>query len=340
MRAREFIIEGGWEDVITQKTKLNPSVVKSALRTVKSFVGEFNKYLETAGELPVDMGQPTGSSAYHNVDNPETEYGDIDLQMISPDLEGKSSGQLAGYYNKLLDEFIAGANLSYLHNTGRPAKGHPIFKIDQDTYVQVDFLWTPKRLSHWAQWRVTPMRGIKGLITGNLYSTLGEVMNMSLQQAVQMKVKDGQPVNFQKSRKVDDVVEVTKDIEHFGTDILKFIYNAVTGSLDGLVIDPELNTYPGLNIKDIQIRDLVRTVRGLANSFEANGLFGKYNLKDYRNKDEFLKSYLDHYIMKADKAGTEAKLDKASTPEELAKVQELRDKIAKGVKIVKQAFAQ
>jgi len=332
--------EGGWEDTITQKTKLNPAIVKEALRTVEVFVTGLNKYLHSQGIDLVKMGHPLGSTAYVNVDTDETEYGDIDMQMIAPEIEGKSSFQITKFYNDMIDQFIAKVKPDYIYDKGKPTNGHPIFKLGEDVYVQVDMLWTTQRLSKWDRWRKTPMQGIKGLITGNLYSTLGEVINMSLQSAVLMKIKDGEPINFQRGRKPDQVIEVTSDIEHFGTDILKFVYEAVNnGDSTGMQLDPELKAYPGLKTANVQITDLVHTVKGLAKSFELNNLYGKHVLKDYSNAQELVSKYLAHYLDKADKAGRGAKLDKAETPAELAKVQELRDKIAKGVAIVKQAFA-
>lgn len=340
MRAKEFIREGGWEDTITQKTKLNPAIVKAALAMVKQLTADFNKYLEAKGEMPVKMGHPLGSTAYYLKDKPDAEYGDIDMQMIAPDLEGKSAAQLAKHYNDLLNDFVTTTKPAYLYDKGKPTNGHPIFKLNDDTYVQVDMLWSPGRLSDWNRWRMTPMQGVKGLIYGNLYSALGEIMNMSLQSSVLMKVKDGEPVNYQKSRKVDDVIEITKNIDTFGLDILKFVYGSVYGSQDNIKVDPLLSQHPGLNRESVQISDLVKMIVGLARSFEDNDLYGKYNLKDFMNEDDFINTFLKHYDEKAHKAGTGTKLDKASTPEELAKVQQLRDKIAKGQKLVHQEFAK
>jgi hypothetical protein len=187
---------------------------------------------------------------------------------------------------------------------------------------------------------MTPMQGIKGLITGNLYSTLGEIIDMSIQSGVLVKIKDGQPINYQRGRNPDEVVTVSKNIEQFGVDILKYVYNAVNGTLDGIKVDPELQKYPGLKTGNVQVTDLVHTVKGLAKSFEDNDLYGKHVLSEFMNEDDFINTYLKHYQEKAEKAGTGAKLDKAKTPAEKAKVQELRDKIAKGLKIVQQAFAE
>jgi len=340
MRATEFIVEGGWEDTITQQTKLNPAVVKQALRVVETFVNGLNAFLQAQGEELIKMGHPLGSTAYVNVDEEDVEYGDIDMQMIAPQIEDKTSFQISKHYNEKIDEFIATTKPDYIHSTGKATNGHPIFKIAEDTYVQVDMLWTTQRLSKWDRWRKTPMQGIKGLIMGNLYSTLGEVINMSLQSAVLMKMKGGEPINYQRGRKPDEVIEITIDIENFGTDILKHVYNAVNGSLDGLQLDPMLKSNPGTKTAKVDVADIVKTVKGLARSFELNDLFGKYNLKEYSNANEMLNAYIKHYLDKADKAGRGAKLDKAETPAELAQVDLLRSKIAKGVALVKQAWAE
>jgi len=336
----ESLNEGGWEDTITQKTTLTPSVVKAALVTAKNFVKDFNVFLEKQGEHPVEMGHPLGSTAYVDVDDESTEYGDIDLQMIAPELEGKSSYQISKHYNDLIDSFLNSTKPSYYYERNGENKGHPIFKLSEDVYVQIDMLWTVQRLAKWDRYRKTPTRGIKGLITGNLFSTLGEVMNMSIQSAVLMKLKDGEPVNYQKARKPDEVVEITKDIENFGVDILTYVYKAVKGSTKGLKIDPELQKFPGVNTDSVQITDLVHMVKGLAKSFELNGLYGHHVVKDYKNAQDFINTYLKHYLNKADYAGKGAKFDKATTPDELAKVKELHGKIAKGVKIVKKAFSE
>lgn len=328
---------GGWQNTITQKTKLTPLVVAETLVVVQQFVNDFNQFLNFNFLKPVEMGHTLGSTSYYKVDDHTTEYGDIDLQIIAPD-SNMSSYQVSKFYNDFIDAFIADAHPDYVDDS-LPTHGHLIFKVG-DEHIQVDMLWTTERLAHWDRWRKTPQHGIKGLVLGNLFSTLGEVINMSLQSAVLMKLKDGQPINFQRGRKEDDVIEVTRSIEYFGTDILEYVYCAVYGQIDGMIIDDELTRYPGLNTDDVQISDIVHCIKGLAKSFELNNLYGKHVLKDYSNKQELLDAYLDHYLDKADRAGRGAKLDKAETPAELAQVQQLRDKIKKGTALVLLAFRE
>lgn len=331
------LTEGGWTDMETQKTKLTPAVVKAALGAVEQFTGEFNAYLTDRGHPPVTMGAPTGSSAYHDVDEPDVEYGDIDLQMIAPDHAEMTGQQQAAFYNDLVDKFIAEKTPSYIHDQGKPAHGHPIFNIGKDK-VQVDLMWTPESTSDWARYRVTPQRGVKGLIYGNMYSSLGDLLNMSIQTAgAQMKTVDGQPVPF-RTRKGTELHTLTSDIDNFGLDILKRFYEQTHGSTDGLQVDPELQQYPGLKRENIKITDLAHTVKGLAKSFELNDLFGKFGLEQFSSASEFVQAFLDRIRAKADEATNAPKFNKASTPEELAKVKHVQQAIAKGLDVVNGAF--
>jgi len=331
------IAEGGWTDMVTQKTKLTPAVVQAALGAVEQFTNEFNTYLTDRGHPPVKMGAPTGSSAYHDVDEPDVEYGDIDLQMIAPDHKEMTGQQQASFYNDLVDKFIAEKQPKSIHDQGKPAHGHPIFNIGKDK-VQVDLMWTPESTSDWARYRVTPQRGVKGLIYGNMYSSLGDLMNMSIQTAgAQMKTVDGQPVPFSK-RKGTELHTLTSDIDNFGLDILKRFYEQTHGSTDGLQVDPELQQFPGLKRENIKITDLAHTVKGLAKSFELNDLFGKFGLEKFSSASQFVQAFLDRIRAKADEAANSPKFNKASTPEELAKVKHVQQAIAKGLDVVNGAF--
>ncbi len=329
---------GGWQNTITQKTKLTPAIVRLTLTMLDLFIDEFNIFLKSKNLAPVTIGHTVGSSAYYNVDSAITEYGDIDVQIIVPDDNEKTASQITNYYNNLVSEFITFVKLPYIYE-GSIDHGHPIFQI-VDSHVQVDLLWNTQRLSKWGRWRVTPQRGVKGLIIGNLFSTLGEIMNMSLQSAVLMKIKDGEPVNYQRTRKFDDVIEISHDIEHFGIDILKFVYESVNKPSDGLLIDSELEQYPGLKIDNVQIIDIVHMISGLRKSFGDNDLYGKFNLKEYDTEDQFVGRFIQHYIGKANIAKTSAKLLKATGTSELAKVDELRNKIDNGVRLVMRAFGE
>ena len=338
----DAIEEGGWTDTVTQQTKLTPAIVQAALTQLKQFTNEFNRYLEktTNGEVgPVKMGSPTGSSAYHAVDVADKEYGDIDIQMIAPDNDELTANQLAGVYNKLIDKFIQDTNSAVIYDTGKPTHGHPIFHVGENK-VQIDLMWTGKKLSDWARWRVTPQQGIKGLIHGNMFSSLGEILKMSIQHAgVQMKTVDGMPVPFT-SRKDITLNTLSTDIENFGMDMLKAAYQGVHGSLDGMKVAIGLKNYPGLKKDDIKISDLAEMVKGLAQSFTANDLYGKYILQDFGSEQEFLDAYWNRISVKAGESSNSPKFAKASTAAELAKVKDIQGQIAKGLALVKKSLRE
>ena len=140
MRIQE-LLEGGWDTTLTQNTVLKPAIVGQALKVIDHFVVDFNKYLAKQGLGPVQRGRPTGSSAYHEqdvVNNPEKVYGDIDLQMIAPPVEGASYGQFTAKWNTLADEFVKTGATPYVDTT-ESKPGHPIVKIGANDFVQIDF---------------------------------------------------------------------------------------------------------------------------------------------------------------------------------------------------------
>ena len=109
MRMFDVLREGGWDTTVTQGTVIRPAVVKQVLGIIQQFVNDFNVWLASKNLGPVQMGKPTGSGAYHErdqKDNPDKVYGDIDLQMIGPAVEGATQGQFTNYWNKLADEFV------------------------------------------------------------------------------------------------------------------------------------------------------------------------------------------------------------------------------------------
>jgi hypothetical protein len=329
--------EGGWTDAATQQTTLTPAIVKAGLAAVQEFIVGFNKWLTDRGHGPVEIGAATGSSAYHDVDDEDMEYGDIDLQMVVDDIPDLTGYQVGDLYNKLTDQYIEETKPALIYMPGQPAHGHPIFNIGSDK-VQIDLMWAARAISDWARWRKTPQRGVKGLITGNMFSSLGEVLRMSIQgDGVQMKTMGGDPVSFNK-RKGTELHVLSTDIENFGVDILKAFYQGEHGTLDGIKVDPELKSYPGLKKSEVKVTDLAHTVKGLAKSFELNGLFGKWGLENYSSAEELTDAFVMQHLKKADAAIKSPKFDKAVGPEGIAKAKKVKAHIAAGADIVRKAF--
>lgn len=338
MKIRDIILEGGWDTTLTQGTVLHPKVVGVALQVVDHFTEDFNKFLVAQGLGPVRRGRPTGSSAYHEIDtqeDPDKIYGDIDLQMIAPETEGQLYGQFTSYWNKLADDFVKAGGAPYV-DVGESKPGHPIFALGNNQYVQIDFMWHPDRLASWGAARVTPERGVKGLLTGNMYSVFGELLDMSIQHAgVQLKVVNGQHVPFSK-QKGTQVVTVTTEPRTFIYDVFKYI--AKQQGINKPKVSKLLKQFSGNDPDDVKIVKLVNGVKGFAESAEANGMFGQGDLAQYNSAQDFLQQFLNRYEAKAMIDVESKKRDKASTPEAQARAEQDREKVLQGLKYVKGLF--
>ncbi len=332
------LYEGGWDTTATQNTVITPAVVKSALSVVQQFVNDFNAWLQPQGQGPVQMGRPTGSSAYHAQDvkdDPEKVYGDVDLQMIAPPVEGLTYGQFTSFWNRLADEFVKETSPAYVLST-ESKPGHPIVAIGKDAFVQVDFMWHEPKLSTWGATRVTPERGVKGLLTGNMWSVLGELLDMSIQHAgVQLKVIDGERVPFSK-QKDTEVVTVTTNPQTFILDTFRYL--AQQQGIEKPRMTPALKTYGGVNIEQVSIENLVRGVKAFAASADANGMFGQGDLKNFASGEDFLNKFWQRYQEKAMIDVQGKKRDKAQTPAAIARAESDKQKILQGLEKVQGYF--
>ena len=338
MKIRDIICEGGWDTTLTQGTVLHPKVVGVALKIVDRFVVDFNKFLKKQGLGPVRRGTPTGSSAYHEIDSredPEKIYGDIDLQMIAPETEGQSTSQFTGLWNKLADDFVKAGHAPYV-DVSESKPGHPIFALGNNQYVQIDFMWHPERLAAWGASRVTPERGVKGLLQGNMFSVFGELLNMSIQHAgVQLKVVDGQHVPFSK-QKGTQVVTVTTEPKTFILDTFKYVANQM--GIKKPRVSKQLQQFAGNDITDVKISKLVNGVKGFAESAELNDMFGQGELAAYSSAQDFIQKFWQRYEEKAMADVNATKRDKATTPEAQARAESDREKVLQGLNKVRDLF--
>ena len=337
-KKNESLDEGGWDTTLTQGTVLKPATVAKALAVIDKFVADFNEYLKPKGLGPVKRGRPTGSGAYHEKDqeeDPDKIYGDVDLQMIAPPVEGKSYGQYSSFWNSLADEFVKSGGAPYIDNS-ESKPGHPIVKIGDNDYVQVDFMWHEPKMSDWGATRVTPERGVKGLLSGNMYSVTGEIMDMSIQHAgVQLKVIDNQRVPFSK-QKGTTTVTVTTNPKTWLLDIFK--YQAEQMGVEDPSIDSMLQSNPGTDINNVKISTMANGIKGLAKSFETNDMFGKGDLAKFSSADDFLTQWMNRYEEKAMLDVNAKKRDKAETPEAKARAESDRKKVLQGLEMVKGFF--
>jgi hypothetical protein len=347
MRIKDVINEGGWDTTHTQGTVITPPVVRAALDVMATFTTDFNIYLKkTRAHGPVKLGRPTGSTAHYQADlaDPRTHdkiYGDIDLQMVGPDLGVDTQTKYTNYWNQQVTEWIHALKPAYVHSM--ESVGHPIIKVGKDAsgdiLVQVDLMWHSADIADWGASRVTPERGVKGLLHGNMFSVLGQLLDMSIQHAgVQLKTLNGQHVPFSKQK--DTRIEtISTDPRNFIMNIFQYEYQAITGQdPKGAKIDPLLAQNPGNDPDTPKIERLVRGIQGLARSFEANGLFGQGDLAQYSNAGDFMTRFENRYEEKALGEIASAKRDKAATPQAIARAEDDKKKIMQGLKYAKGLF--
>ena len=336
-RERE-LREGGWDNPITQSTKITPVTVKAALPVMKRYVQDFNAWSPYPATA---LGHPTGSSAYYQVDDADTEYGDIDLQILVPELpetQGLTQASRQGFWNRLWAQWIAEQKPVYVNAQSEP--GHPILKIGAKDWVQVDLMPHTPPQATWGRYRVTPERGTKGLLNGNMFSVLGQLMNMSIQHGgVEYKERDGVKQPYSTTRKNYVLKSASNDIERFILDIFNHEFQLITGQDPKQArLDPLLVQNPGVDTANPNIQRLARGIQGLARSFELNNLYGQGDLRPYASAQDFLKAFLERYNAKSQEAVSATKFDKATTPDAQARAQRDKERIAQGTQRVNQMF--
>lgn len=335
MKLVQFLIEGGWASSITQDTKLTPEVVGQCVQLYGEFVSDFNEFLREKGESEVEVGEPIGSAHYYERDakeNPQKEYGDVDILLYIPRLEGLSDNTNKNKYKDLVKYFLQG-NDRVKTDTGNAL----IFKLENRGYAQVDLVMAYSDSKMWVKGRMTPERGLKGAIGGTLYSALAEVLDLSINvSGVEAKVKNDLPVSFRMG-KVDRTDTVSRDISNFGLDICRYYYKVLTGKdPKGMRVGSRLRKNPGMDPSDVKNRDIAEMVKGIGETLETNELFGKGNLSDIESYDDFVTQVSQVYREKMLAGINSSKFEKASGAEGERKAKEAKEKLTSGMEQVLQ----
>jgi hypothetical protein len=159
---------------------------------------------------------------------------------------------------------------------------------------------------------------------------------MSIQHAgVQLKTQNGKHVPFSKQKDVQ-VLTISTDPKTFIYDA--FMYLAKQDDIKKPKIDPLLKQFPGNDIENVKIQNLVNGVKGFARSCEINGMFGWGALAHWQTADDFLRNFLGRYEEKAMLDINAKKRDKASTPEAQARADQDRLKVQQGLDMVRGLF--
>ena len=326
-----LLIEGGWASTLTQDTKLTPAVVKECMALYDKFVKQFNQFLKNKDLPEVEAGEPKGSAHYYQKDlkdNPEKEYGDVDMLFYIPRLDGTTDNNNRSIYQNAVKEFCEGREDIQTENGN-----FLIFKLANGGYAQIDLLIAYGENKDWAKGRMTPEHGLKGAIGGFMYSSLADLLNLSINiNGVQVKTKDGEPVKFRTIKGVD-LKTISRDINNFGIDICKFYYSAITGKDPKTTkLSPTLKKHPGVDPEDMKNYDIAMMVKGIGETLELNGLFGKGSLSDISSYDDYINKIANVYREKMMGSIESSKFDKASGEEGQRKAKEAKDKLTAGLK--------
>lgn len=324
------LVEGGWATTATQNTQIKPATIQDTMVMLRELVSEFNEWL--MNNYP-DVGQvkvttPTGSGYYHLTDDPNKEYGDIDVQMVAANPWKQGHASYTATWNSMWDVWVKQTQPEQLDSElGKP--GHPFIKVPAHGLVQVDFMWQEPEKQLWGLVRSVPPPGIKGLIHGNMFSVLAQVLGMSMQYGgVQVKTQNGEPVSFSKQK---DVVlkTITHDPDRMFWDLLEFVSGK---HVDQLKMNRLLQSTPGIHLPRTDVMDMIEGIKGLAQAFEENNLFGTKYLRAYQNASEFLSEFWSIYEKKAQDELLNPKRLKAETPA-------AKDRAARDIAAIKKGLA-
>ena len=330
---KQPIDEGGWlKPELTSKTVLSPDTIEKATEKFKDFLGDLNKFLIDKSLPEIKDYQILGSAGYYKQDQQDKKqitYGDIDVMVVIP-VENKDDGNdIKKEYIKNVIKFIetSGQNYIDIESAKRSDGKQIIIKIDEDTWVQLDLLYTTKIYKDWFATRFTPERGIKGFTMGGMYSALAEVLNIRIgDTGVRAKFKDGKIVSPMLRKDVVDKL-ISSSPRTFLRDLADFLAGLFGKKITD--IDQNLSAHSGVNPNDVKLKDLTTGVLGFAKTLDANGILSDLGF-DYAS---FIKAIKDKYAEKMIEQYSK-KEKKATTPETQASIDKIKKHADLGNKIV------
>jgi hypothetical protein len=336
MRYKLLLAEGGWVTTATQNTQIKPDTIQHTMHMLRELVSMFNEWL--VQNYP-DVGQvqvttPTGSGYYHLTDDPNKEYGDIDVQMVAENPWKQGHASYTATWNSMWDVWVKQSQPDQLDaELSKP--GHPFVMVPDHGLVQVDFMWQEPEKQLWGLVRSVPPPGIKGLIHGNMFSVLAQIMGMSMQYSgVQVKTQKGAPVSFSKQKDVT-LHTITHDPHRMFWDLLEFVSGQPVSQLK---LNTLIEKTPGIRLPRADVTDMIEGIKGLAQAFEDNQLFGTKYLHQHKNAQEFLTDFWNVYSKKAQEELLNPKRLKAETPAAKARAARDIDSIKKGLAHVKELW--
>lgn len=341
--------EGGWATVKTQGTAITPKIIGSVVKVIQKISKEFNEHLRELDLPSLDFIKPIGSGTWWSddqINNPNKEYGDVDFLVAYPTLKltekGEREDEIATVklYNRELlmllevDKFEdVDVKESKAVSTDSGLK--LIVKVptesQKDGWVQVDLVVTHKEYSDWTAFRMTPIRNVKGFVLGNLYSSFGEVLDLSIQvRGVRAKF-DGEVMKpYSKRTGVEDRM-ISANSESFMVDICKFFWEQ--SGTDKPFKQTSIEKWKGMDKKSPKFEDLIDGIKLAASTLSQLGEFGT-TIK-YKSESEFLKAVVNRYEKKMMTAYNSPKFNKAESPAAIEAMNKIRSLIEEYVQKAK-----
>jgi len=334
-----LLTEGGWATTKTQGTVIKPKIVADAVKKMNVIGADFANHCKSIELPPLDFSKPIGSGTWYEDDiesQPDKVYGDVDFMISYPVLEltnkDRRADEIAStkLYNKELLDFLKNKRYSFIDiaETMTVSSDTSVkFIMEVETaegegWIQVDLVVTHTEYKEWAIFRMTPIRNVKGFVLGNLYSSFGEVLELSIQpRGVRAKFNGSQMVAYSKRAGVEEKL-LTANIETFMYDIARFFWEQ-SGTDKKFEESPKLKSWKGINPQNPRFEDLCDGIIGVAQTLEQLGEFG--SVIKYKNAGELLNAVKKRYIEKMETAANAEKLNKAGTPAAQAAADKLRN---------------
>jgi len=333
-----LLTEGGWATTKTQGTVIKPLIIADCVKKTRVIAEEFAAHCKTVELPPLDFTKPIGSGTWYEEDivsQPDKVYGDVDFMVSYPVLELTGKDRRADeiatvkLYNKELIDFLKNKRYSFIDIAETMTVSNDVslkFIMEVETpegegWIQVDIVVTHTDYKEWAIFRMTPIRNVKGFVLGNLYSSFGEVLEVSIQpRGVRAKFAGTQMVAYSKRAGAEEKL-LTANIQTFMHDIARFFWET-SGTDKPYEESSSLKRWKGINPQNPRFEDLCDGIRGVAETLEQLGEFG--SVIKYKSAKELLDAVKKRYIEKMETAGNAEKLNKAETPSAIAAAEKLR----------------
>ncbi len=297
MRSKEFISEGGWASTKTQNTIITPALIEKVVTVLKAkFEPELNAFLKSKQLPSIQIGKPCGSGTYYKrdlVQNPNKEYGDIDVHFYIPRMPDLNNNQTITLFATNIKEFCDRSTTFATEN------GKNVILQLGDDYVQIDLVNIYYDVQDWAT-ALAPEWNVKGVLCASLYSALAEALQISISSiGVQAKTINGKLVKFNTVKGVK-LHTITTDKKKWAIDIATFF-----GASE---YSPTLKSYPGL-IDEVRVKDIIGSIKGIAETLEQTNTLPS----QYSDSQSLLSTIKQIYLDKINKVITSSKFDKAET---------------------------